>query len=83
MSKNWTGKLRKAQREYGATVRASVGPYRDEPVEYRPRFEYDRYPWVVSRFADKALTESQVRVCRFSGKDCHPVFPDRSTNGDQ
>lgn len=80
MSKNWTGKLRKAQRESNARILASVGPYRDEPVTWQPRYQYDRQPWILTRMLDQDLTENQQRLYRFSGRECHPVFPDRGKN---
>jgi hypothetical protein len=52
MAKNWTQKLRKAQAESGAIIVASIGLYRDETVVYRPRYEYDRHPWILTRLAD-------------------------------
>jgi hypothetical protein len=76
MSKNWTGKLRNAESK-GARILASSGLYRDEPVVWQPRYQYDRHPWVVARLRDKALTPDQEKRARFTGKECRPVFPDR------
>lgn len=83
MAKNWTQKLRKAQTESGAKVLVSAGLYRDEPVVYQPRYEYDRHPWILSRMAGKDLPKEQQRVVRYSGRECRPVFPprDEETNG--
>lgn len=79
MSKNWTQKLRKAQAESNAKVVASAGLYRDEPVVYKPRYDYDRHPWILARMANKAdLDANQQRVVRFSGRECRPVFPNRN-----
>lgn len=78
MAKNWTQKLRKAQRESGARVVASVGLYRDESVVYKPRYDYDRHPWILSRMADKDLSKEQERVVRYSGRECQPIFPARN-----
>lgn len=78
MANNWTGKLRKAQRERNARIIASVGIYRGEPVVYKPRYDYDRHPWVVARLADKELSREQQRVVRYSGRECHPVFPQKN-----
>lgn len=78
MAKNWTQRLRVAQEERGARVLVSVGLYRDEPVVYKPRYDYDRHPWILVRMADKELTREQARVVRYSGRECHPVFPPRN-----
>lgn len=78
MSKNWTQKLRKAQDESGARVVVSAGLYRDEAVVYKPRYDYDRHPWILSRMADKRLPQDQERVVRYSGRECRPVFPPRN-----
>jgi hypothetical protein len=72
MALNWTGKLRKAEREHRARILCSVEPYVGEPVVYLPRYEFDRTPWVLSRFAN---AESSGNEYRYTGKDCHPVYP--------
>jgi hypothetical protein len=80
MTKNWTGKLRKAQNERNAWIVASIGPYRDEPVTWAPRYDYDRRPWVLTRFVDKSLTPYEARLYRYTGRECHPVFRNRESN---
>lgn len=75
MAKNWTQKLRHAVAEHDARVVVSDGVYRDEPVTYTPRFEYDRFPWLLTRKVDNDLSESEERVFRFSGKECRAIFP--------
>lgn len=83
MSKNWTGKLRKAQDEYGAHIVASAAPYENEPVTWSPRYDYDRRPWILTRMVGKALTPAEERLYRFTGRECHPVYPERKTHADQ
>lgn len=75
MAKNWTQKLRYAQAEHNAQVVVDGGPYRDEPVTYKPRFDYDRFPWLLTRKVGEDLTEAMDRVFRFSGRDCRAIFP--------
>lgn len=75
MAKNWTQKLRYAVAEHNARVVVADGVYRDEPVTYKPRFDYDRFPWLITRKADANLSEVEERVFRFSGRDCRAIFP--------
>lgn len=75
MAKNWTQKLRSAQEEHNARVVVDGGPYRDEPVVYKPRFDYDRFPWILTRKADEDLTTVTAKIYRFSGRDCRAIFP--------
>lgn len=75
MAKNWTQKLRHAVAEHNARVVVSDGVYRDESVTYKPRFDYDRFPWLITRKAEENLSENEERVFRFSGRDCRAIFP--------
>lgn len=75
MAKNWTQKLRHAISEHGARVVVSDGVYRDEPVVYKPRFDYDRSPWLITRKAAENLSGTEERIFRFSGRDCRAIFP--------
>lgn len=75
MAKNWTQKLRHAVAEHNARVVVADGVYRDESVTYKPRFDYDRFPWLITRKAEANLSENEERVFRFSGRDCRAIFP--------
>jgi hypothetical protein len=75
MAKNWTQKLRHAVAEHNARVVVADGVYRDESVTYKPRFDYDRFPWLITRKVEEHLSENEERVFRFSGRDCRAIFP--------
>ena len=72
MANSWSQKLRILRDERKATIVCSVAPYQGEEVEFAPRYETDREPWV--------LKNRPFTTLRFSGRECHPVYPE-GTNG--
>lgn len=73
MANSWSQKLRVLQSERKATIVCSVAPHNGEEVEFAPRYTTDREPWVL-----KADPDSY----RYSGRECHPVYPKKGDDGD-
>lgn len=68
----WSKKLRSVQKNRGVRILCSVAPYDGQEVDFQPRYETDREPWVL-----KGVDSPY----RYSGRECHPDLP-KEDHGD-
>jgi len=72
MAKTWSGKLRVLQREKGVKVVVTAGRDIGREVEFAPRYETDRKPWIVKTRREFTFGSDTYR---YNGRDCRPVYP--------
>jgi len=77
MAKTWSGKLRVLQREKGVKVVVTTGADAGQEVEFAPRYETDRKPWIVK--ARRQFYFGQ-NLYRYNGRDCRPVYPEEESS---